>query len=355
MNTVRFEFFEVPAPNSNGLCSDNQCPCNETVIPVGEGYLYIPQSCCDFRRDCRKWSEVATKVARMERTTNRMLMFDQGITGPVLVCKQGVERRGLDLAVAAADAKHWWATGEVPLRPTPQQNKPKASSALSFDVCQPPPASQYKGEPSGFTPASQPKPTSNDFKIETCAHCGRHGATFQSFLNTKPPGLQVMDGADYMHYCWKCRAWICGACAYPEWTRARGSTDSNSYLHFLVNKAAQQYGRIPPDFWAYQQRPFCPQCHKEMRRDGHAPGGRCFIATAAYSSDDAAVVQTLCVFRDTLLRTNLCGRVFIRCYEYVSPPLANWIAPHPILRWLVRTILIEPIASVVENLTKTED
>jgi len=39
--------------------------------------------------------------------------------GPILVCEQGAKLRGLDLEVAATDAKHWWKTGFVPLRATP--------------------------------------------------------------------------------------------------------------------------------------------------------------------------------------------------------------------------------------------
>src|SRR5205085_9119964 len=39
--------------------------------------------------------------------------------GPVLMCEQGARLRNLDLGVAAADAKQWWETGQVPLRATP--------------------------------------------------------------------------------------------------------------------------------------------------------------------------------------------------------------------------------------------
>jgi hypothetical protein len=38
---------------------------------------------------------------------------------PILVCEQGAKLRGLDLKVAAEDAKRWWKTGKVSLRPTP--------------------------------------------------------------------------------------------------------------------------------------------------------------------------------------------------------------------------------------------
>jgi hypothetical protein len=34
-----------------GLCSDNSCPCPETKIPSGEGYLYIAKECVEFRKD----------------------------------------------------------------------------------------------------------------------------------------------------------------------------------------------------------------------------------------------------------------------------------------------------------------
>jgi len=38
---------------------------------------------------------------------------------PILMCEQGAKLRGINLDTAATDAKHWWETGLVPLRPTP--------------------------------------------------------------------------------------------------------------------------------------------------------------------------------------------------------------------------------------------
>jgi len=35
------------------------------------------------------------------------------------MCEQGAKKRGLDLAMAAADAEYWWKTGLVPLRESP--------------------------------------------------------------------------------------------------------------------------------------------------------------------------------------------------------------------------------------------
>ena len=38
----------------------------------------------------------------------------------ILVCEEGAKLRGLNLEVAAADAKHWWETGKIPFRATPK-------------------------------------------------------------------------------------------------------------------------------------------------------------------------------------------------------------------------------------------
>jgi len=50
----------------------------------------------------------------------------QNLAIPILACKQGATLRGIDLEVAAADAKYWWKTGLVPLRPTPLAGSPEA-------------------------------------------------------------------------------------------------------------------------------------------------------------------------------------------------------------------------------------
>ena len=42
-----------------------------------------------------------------------------GRTTAVLLCEQAARSRGLEIAIAAADARHWWETGTAPLRATP--------------------------------------------------------------------------------------------------------------------------------------------------------------------------------------------------------------------------------------------
>ena len=90
-------------PRDKGLCSDNNCPCPETVIPRGEGYLYISKEAVTFMK------------MKMKNKSNNIVFGPM----PVLVCEQGAKLRGLDLKVAAADAALWWSEGKAPLRPTP--------------------------------------------------------------------------------------------------------------------------------------------------------------------------------------------------------------------------------------------
>jgi hypothetical protein len=136
------EYFEVPEarPGQDGICSDNGCPCGfpGAKIPRGMGYIYISKAVVDFRKDARTLREAELKMASMEKQMNALVMFDQNTVTATLMCEQGARKRGLDLAVAAADAKHWWETGLVPLRETPLARKVEAKAAVQRPVAAPP-------------------------------------------------------------------------------------------------------------------------------------------------------------------------------------------------------------------------
>jgi len=72
---------------------------------------------------------------------------------------------------------------------------------------------------------------------------------------------------------------------------------------------------------------------------GDGGGGGCFIATAAYGSYLEPHVKTLCKFRDRFLLKNSMGKAFVNFYYKHSPPIANYIAKHDIVRTAVRLSL----------------
>ena len=70
----------------------------------------------------------------------------------------------------------------------------------------------------------------------------------------------------------------------------------------------------------------------------------CFIATAAFGSKFEKHVQLLRRFRDLYLMPNSIGRAFVKTYYKYSPPMADFIAKHDILRTMIRWGLAPLIA-----------
>jgi len=116
-------YIEVPPanPGQDGICSDNECPCGSpgARIPRGTGYMYISKAVVEFRKDALTVDEVQAKIQMVEKQMMGFVLFAQDTVSPTLMCEQGARKRGLDLEVAAADAKYWWETGYVPLHETP--------------------------------------------------------------------------------------------------------------------------------------------------------------------------------------------------------------------------------------------
>ena len=82
------------------------------------------------------------------------------------------------------------------------------------------------------------------------------------------------------------------------------------------------------------------------------PGGGCFIATAAYGTDTAREINILREFRDAVLLPNSLGARFVSLYYKTSPPIANFISQHEVLRTMVRVVFVDPIVKI---LTWTHD
>ncbi len=81
---------------------------------------------------------------------------------------------------------------------------------------------------------------------------------------------------------------------------------------------------------------------------GIMAAGGCFIATAAYGSYLHPHVKSLRDFRDRHLVTNLFGRLFVRAYYTVSPPLADYILASETRRAVARFALV-PVVYGVEH------
>lgn len=79
---------------------------------------------------------------------------------------------------------------------------------------------------------------------------------------------------------------------------------------------------------------------------GPSSGSGCFIATAAFGSYLDPSVAALRAFRDESLMTNAPGRAFVAWYYRVSPPIADFIAGHEILRTATRWALTPVVYAV---------
>lgn len=82
------------------------------------------------------------------------------------------------------------------------------------------------------------------------------------------------------------------------------------------------------------------ETESDSNNSGGGSSGPCFIATAAYGSPLETNVMLLRKFRDQYLLTNTIGKGFVNLYYTYSPPVADIIAQHNILKWLVRLSLL---------------
>jgi len=81
-----------------------------------------------------------------------------------------------------------------------------------------------------------------------------------------------------------------------------------------------------------------------LQGGGGGGGGSCFIATAAYGTPLAQEIDTLRLFRDESLLQSAAGRAFVDSYYRASPPVARFVAAHPVVADIVRFFLLPVIA-----------
>ena len=88
---------------------------------------------------------------------------------------------------------------------------------------------------------------------------------------------------------------------------------------------------------------FCEEGSPEPT--GSGDDGNCFIATAAYGSYMEPHVKILRDFRDNYLLHSSLGHLFVNAYYRYSPPIADYIANHSILKAAVR-IGLAPVVGI---------
>jgi len=71
---------------------------------------------------------------------------------------------------------------------------------------------------------------------------------------------------------------------------------------------------------------------ERFRHWKRAGSSGCFIATACYGSMDCMEVSVLRRFRNEHLLTSLVGRIGVKAYCIVSPPIASWIRERPLVK-----------------------
>jgi len=77
-------------------------------------------------------------------------------------------------------------------------------------------------------------------------------------------------------------------------------------------------------------------------------GDGCFIATAAYGTSTAEEIDVLRAFRDEVLLESTLGSQLVEWYYQTSPPVADFISGHDVLRTLVKELLVDPVVWVVD-------
>lgn len=73
----------------------------------------------------------------------------------------------------------------------------------------------------------------------------------------------------------------------------------------------------------------------------------CFIATAAYGTYTAQEIEILREFRDEILLSNGLGAQFVSFYYRTSPPIADFISQHDVLRTIMREGFVDPIVAIL--------
>lgn len=96
-----------------------------------------------------------------------------------------------------------------------------------------------------------------------------------------------------------------------------------------------------------------PESFKKFLKLSNSNRPRCFIATAAFDGQRVETVETLCAFRDQVLKSSASGRRFIHAYYKISPSIAEALDRHPAFKPTARKLLMW-VASLASRAISSE-
>lgn len=115
-------------------------------------------------------------------------------------------------------------------------------------------------------------------------------------------------------------------------------TDATAQRHGDSRIKCPQCGKMmTPRLVTYYGEPnksYCPYCGALIK-----DFSKCFIATAVYGDPLDPAVIALRRFRDEALLTNAPGRLFVKLYYRLSPPVAEFTKKHPSFARAVKPLL----------------
>lgn len=77
--------------------------------------------------------------------------------------------------------------------------------------------------------------------------------------------------------------------------------------------------------------------------------GKCFIATAVYGSNTAPEVLLLRRYRDEVLLKSIFGKLFVKCYYFISPGISKIITKHNRIKQIIKCGFLRYIVALVEK------
>ena len=88
--------------------------------------------------------------------------------------------------------------------------------------------------------------------------------------------------------------------------------------------------------------------HPKPQKSTASGKSGCYIATACYGNEFAPEVLHLKVFRDNILAKNYFGRLFIKSYYFLSPPIAEKLKGKERLNTFIRNQILNKIVKRIK-------